>query len=583
MKRALLVAALLLLAPVQAATAEDPPTVVAAVTRDGIVLLDPATGARQRFVVPLGSDPAVSPDGTRLAFTLPDGRARQLWVSDLDGTDRRRLTNAPAVHTAPDWSPDGTRLALVRRPVAGGPASLAVVDADGTDGRTLPGAEGFSPSWSPDGEVLAFTQPDLRIGLVGADGRARDTLSARGYPDWSPDGRTLLVTTPPGSENALEALDLRTGARRTLTEFQGYHVSWQHAVWTPDGSALYADILTESFPDERGSTRTGSTVERRQADGTYDRSFDPVDGTGQVAVGGGPRPARDVDPPLTAVSATATAGPMRLDLQTTVPDDPDGAGVVVRFAPGDTPPATPADGLPGGRSVTGRLRLVHLAPSATYTVSVWPLDWSGNAGPRTTLTARTPAERPTTLLLRAPAGDEGTYGQTRVLSGRLLEDGTQPIAGALVTLLGHTAGRPDRVLATVRTDDSGNVELPRVPSETTRYTLRFDGAQDWLPSAGSTLLHVRPAVRATPSRSTVRRGQPATLLVQVRPARPGQTVTLTQTLHGTTVRQVSGRQDRTGAVRLTLSTGRSGTYALQVHAYQPGFSAGLARVPFTVR
>ncbi len=582
MKRALL-GTVLLLAPLSPAAAADPPTVVVAVARGGIVQLDPTTGARQRLLVAGATDPAVSPDGTRLAFALPDGRARQLWVSDLDGTDRVRLTSGPALSSTPDWSPDGTRLALTRRPVAGGPSSIAVLDADGTDGHLVPGTEnGYGPTWSPDGTLLAFGGPAGEITLLDADGRHADRLGVGGRPDWSPDGRELLRAVE-GDDGALLRYDLRTGRSRTITEFEGYHVSWQHGVWTPDGQALYADIGTESFPDEHASTTIGSTIERRSADGTRDGAFDSGDPSGQVAVGGGARPARDLVPPLEPVSATPTVGPMRLDLRTSVPQEPDGAGVVVRFAPGETPPATPTDGQPGGRSVRGWVSLLHLAPSTTYAVSVWPLDWSGNVGPRTTLTARTPKERPTTLDLRAPAGSEVTYGQTRVLTGRLLEDGTQPVANALLTLLGHVAGAPDTVLARVRTDESGDVELPRVPSENTRYTLRFDGGGDLLPSFDSGLVHVRPVVRVSPSRSTVSRGQAASVLVQVRPARPGQTVTVTQALQGTTVRLASGKQDRNGAVRLTLGTGQRGTYAVQATAYQPGFYGGIARVPFTVR
>jgi TolB protein len=52
-----------------------------------------------------------SPDGQRLAF---DGVINEtnfdLYTMNIDGSDRRRLTNHPAVDARPEWSPDGRRI-----------------------------------------------------------------------------------------------------------------------------------------------------------------------------------------------------------------------------------------------------------------------------------------------------------------------------------------------------------------------------------------------------------------------------------------------------------------------------------------
>ena len=69
----------------------------------GIVIAD-ANGRHQVRVTNRGSQPAWSPDGSRLVFT----RSGWLDVVGTNGQGLRRLFPG----WDPDWSPDGTRLAL---------------------------------------------------------------------------------------------------------------------------------------------------------------------------------------------------------------------------------------------------------------------------------------------------------------------------------------------------------------------------------------------------------------------------------------------------------------------------------------
>ncbi|MCW2606634.1 MAG: hypothetical protein JWO60_1327, partial [Frankiales bacterium] len=256
------------------------------------------------------------------------------------------------------------------------------------------------------------------------------------------------------------------------------------------------------------------------------------------------------------------------------------AGVVVRYAQGGVPPATPVDGLPGGRGLSGRLTLGDLPPSTRFAVSVWPLDWFGEVGPRTTVEATTPAQEPTALAVTATPEPVPHGGEVSV-RGVLTRHG-QPFPGAPVALYGHRSGQPDALLFRLTTDDAGRVAVPRIPSAHTRYTLRYAGEGDLLPSAGTVVAHVRAVLRAAPSRTDVVPGAPVTVRVQVRPATPGGVVQLTQLVGGRAVRSASGRQDRYGVVRLPVSTSVRGTHRLLLTAsaveHWPGQTEALVRV-----
>ena len=107
--------------------------------------------------------PAVSPDGTRIAFArLGDG----LFSMDVNGTGVRRLTGN-ARDGFPAWSPDGTRIAFLRPTVKGW--ELHVMSASGADERRLPQApRAGRPTWTKLGLVIP-TEGDLAKvnGLTG--------------------------------------------------------------------------------------------------------------------------------------------------------------------------------------------------------------------------------------------------------------------------------------------------------------------------------------------------------------------------------------------------------------------------------
>jgi Tol biopolymer transport system component len=54
-----------------------------------------------------GVNPAVSPDGRQLAFSMKAGRSRHLFMMNVDGSDLVQLTDERSIDVQPTWSPDG--------------------------------------------------------------------------------------------------------------------------------------------------------------------------------------------------------------------------------------------------------------------------------------------------------------------------------------------------------------------------------------------------------------------------------------------------------------------------------------------
>ncbi|MFN7979682.1 MAG: hypothetical protein U0P30_16230 [Vicinamibacterales bacterium] len=100
--------------------------------------------------------PAVSPDGRRLAYTVGDASGLHVVVHDLTSGPVRRVDRGDADAAWPAWSPDGHRLAITR--IAGDTSWIEVVPVDGADAAVSFAVDGAvstrEASWSPDGRWL---------------------------------------------------------------------------------------------------------------------------------------------------------------------------------------------------------------------------------------------------------------------------------------------------------------------------------------------------------------------------------------------------------------------------------------------
>lgn len=143
---------------------------LAVVTEAGaLLLLDRDRPFRRRHLAEglVVADPAWSPTGESIAVSS----AGDLWLVDVASGVPRRLTfsGLPERREQPAWSPSGPLLAFTVRNGASG--RIHYVKPDGTAERFV--TEGFSPDFSPDGQRLVFVgslrRSLWRMGVDGSD------------------------------------------------------------------------------------------------------------------------------------------------------------------------------------------------------------------------------------------------------------------------------------------------------------------------------------------------------------------------------------------------------------------------------
>lgn len=185
-----------------------------------------------------GDEPALSADGSKIAFVRGPGDQSELWVMNLpDGTPHAivRIPNSEGGAFGPGtprWSPDGTRIAFAF--AEGSTTWVAVADADGSHLRKL-SSNLAAYAFSAD-ETLFFSVVD-RVARVADGGRGAVVPIPGLTPallDVSPDGRELLVSALSGTTEELQIVPLDGGPRRTLATAQLV----DSAVWSPAGDLI---------------------------------------------------------------------------------------------------------------------------------------------------------------------------------------------------------------------------------------------------------------------------------------------------------------------------------------------------------
>jgi TolB protein len=179
---------------------------------------------------------------SRIAFVTDLHGKKELYVMDVDGSNKLRLTTNRVIDLSPAWSPDGTKIVYCSFKQRA-PKVFSLNTKTLTD-RLVAGYEGIniSPAFSPDGGVIAFTSskdyyPNLYLISEGGGGLRRLTSGPDidVSPAFSPDGSMVAFTSDRGGSPQIYVMSLSTGATRRLTFSGGYNTSPD---WSPRGDKI---------------------------------------------------------------------------------------------------------------------------------------------------------------------------------------------------------------------------------------------------------------------------------------------------------------------------------------------------------
>ncbi len=212
------------------------------------------------------SSPRVSPDGTRVAFGIDDGKEAIIYIYELSGTSAMRRVTFGGNNHFPIWSRDGKRLAF-QSDRDGDLAIFWQAAVAGTAERLTKPQQGEShtpESWSPKADTLLFSitkGSDVSLWTFSLQDRKATPFGAVQSPFptdgvFSPDGRWVAYTsTERATAGASTSTDWgttiyvqpfpATGAKYQLVAKQPG--SPHGAIWSPDGKELFYNPRAGGF------------------------------------------------------------------------------------------------------------------------------------------------------------------------------------------------------------------------------------------------------------------------------------------------------------------------------------------------
>jgi dipeptidyl aminopeptidase/acylaminoacyl peptidase len=227
------------------------------------------------------SDPAISPDGKFIAFTLGEVEKaanrtdNDIWLVPVSGGEPRRIVSSPKAEVHPRWSPDGKTLSYIS--TSSGTAQIYLYDvATGATRQLTSHYTGASQQmFSPDGSMMAFVssvypeysdksfvemqkmtrERDESLETSKMKGVVFDRLLYRHWDSWTDFKRMHIFVVP--TRGGGEPRNLTPGDRDAVPSSSTFSAGDDYH-WSPDGKeiAFTASVL----PPREEAWRTNSDI-----------------------------------------------------------------------------------------------------------------------------------------------------------------------------------------------------------------------------------------------------------------------------------------------------------------------------------
>ena len=206
------------------------------IDRAGAVVNDvgePRRGLRQ---------PALSPNGDRVATVAPSDKSDDLWTLDVASGVMRQLTFS-GVRGDPVWDPSGTRVAFSCG-ASGREGGICAVNPDNNVQPELIMPGGSHPDFSPDGKSLAYilldpsTRTDVWLSVLGSKSPAQLIRQSPAFdfsPKISPDGKSIAYVSAELGRPEVFVAEYPVPRRRV----QVSTAAGAQPAWNPRGGELF--------------------------------------------------------------------------------------------------------------------------------------------------------------------------------------------------------------------------------------------------------------------------------------------------------------------------------------------------------
>jgi hypothetical protein len=203
------------------------------------------------------SDPFLSADGTKIAFTRRDNNNDpEIYIMNDDGSEQTRLTFNEGTDIHPAFSKDGEKIVFVsRRNFA---TTLFLMDANGDNQVALgAGAGPLNPSFSPDGSKIVLSTisggtadrniwmidpntfgPLIQLTHVEPGGTAF-------WPSYSPDGTQIVFWSSEGG-GKICTVSSAGGVHTVIASSTNQNA---HPTFSPDGSKIVFAKMVNGFSE----------------------------------------------------------------------------------------------------------------------------------------------------------------------------------------------------------------------------------------------------------------------------------------------------------------------------------------------